>query len=1175
MADASRVTAKLPPVVSLQDTPIFEGDMQVDLMAGYVGVRQRREDEMLFASASAMAAEAGADQGIVQRAGEIFGEAADIAGDVALDVGRGLIEAPEQALGGIVDGFDEAAQAVAEAGDWLSANLGDGIVTFDIPFVPDDQTIGLNPEDITGAVQEAVGQDEADSVAGGIVRDVSQFLAGFGVAGKALKGVQATTGIGKAAKLGAQGMIADGGFFDPQEDGLADLVQKYPDLQNPIAEYLAGDDDDTQLEARLKKSFEGLGFGLLAEGGVRALSATKRVLIAKAAKGGTSMQAATDEMLRPGMADNAFADLDGTMELTDRAFDPSVGRPAHGNDVAQARGLLAAKREDGDFAINFARIDSADDVKDIMQTMADNFTPDIEKAARGVQTNAETVQMSRSVDAFQTLMQRRQGQPMNAEETFAARTLYTSSAQKLGEIAQAAAREPTAENLFKFRKMYAVHAEVQREVMAARRETARALQSWRIPAGGSREQMRHIEGVVNNFGGRDVNERMAKEIAGLFEGGDMGRIDDIVERGALMRTLDAVQETWMLGLLSGPKTHIVNIASNAGVVAQQLYERATAGAIRTGDGVADGEAMSQLIGMLGGFKDAARFAARSMRTQQTGYFLDEVSGGATGSKLDTPYTQKMSAEYLDPALSKIGLRQNTMLGRTAGGAIDAIGSVYSLPGRALAGTDEFFKTLNYRGELRARATRQVADEVRGGKLAEANRQKRFIELIEDPPEDLRIIALQQAEMATFTKELGVRGKAFQQSINRMGVMGRFVLPFIKTPVNIAEYTLERTPLAPLFEGWRRDIAKGGADADLALARMGLGTMFMAFVAEQAMEGHVSGAGPSDRRQMAAMRRNGWQPNSVRLGDRWYAYNRLDPYGMVMGLAANAAEFVTYADWDDDDLPTIDEISAAVVGAIGNTFSDKTFISGGVEFMTAMTGDQWETERFLERFAGSFVPSALNEAARFSDPYLRAADGYIESAKRRIPGMSEDMPPVRDLWGREVDFRSGLGWAYDMMSPIYSRREDPSPIDEEMLRLDKFVSKQSNSFSFDGARINLKRYPEVKDLINRMLGNEIKLEKYGGLGMFDAMNALVTGELGEFSRDYESETDGPDGGKAKMLDKIRRSYSGAAREALAMGSPLIGEMVATIDNGVRQDNAISQLEEFREAWAAEMARKDAL
>jgi hypothetical protein len=35
--------------------------------------------------------------------------------------------------------------------------------------------------------------------------------------------------------------------------------------------------------------------------------------------------------------------------------------------------------------------------------------------------------------------------------------------------------------------------------------------------------------------------------------------------------------------------------------------------------------------------------------------------------------------------------------------------------------------------------------------------------------------------------------------------------------------------------------------------------------------------------------NRWQPYSIQIGGRWYSYNRLDPLGMMMGMAADDSE----------------------------------------------------------------------------------------------------------------------------------------------------------------------------------------------------------------------------------------------------------------------------------------------
>ena len=140
-------------------------------------------------------------------------------------------------------------------------------------------------------------------------------------------------------------------------------------------------------------------------------------------------------------------------------------------------GEQAAGGQPERFSINFSRIDAPEDVKTVIQNMADGYRADIDAARRGVRTFEQTALSAEQENAWKILAERRTGQPLNAEQSLAARNLWASSGQKLSELAEIAAKTPTEENLFAFRKMLEVHRAVQNEVIAARTETARALGS--------------------------------------------------------------------------------------------------------------------------------------------------------------------------------------------------------------------------------------------------------------------------------------------------------------------------------------------------------------------------------------------------------------------------------------------------------------------------------------------------------------------------------------------------------------------------------------------------------------------------------------------------------------------------------------------------------------------------
>jgi hypothetical protein len=436
--------------------------------------------------------------------------------------------------------------------------------------------------------------------------------------------------------------------------------------------------------------------------------------------------------------------------------------------------------------------------------------------------------------------------------------------------------------------------------------------------------------------------------------------------------------------------------------------------------------------------------------------------------------------------------------------------------------------------------RQASEEVHGGKVAHDKLKARIVELVENPPEDLRLAATDAALYQTFTNKTG----AFADSLRKMADadpsgFSRVLLPFIRTPSNIMKFTFERTPLAPLISQVRADMAAGGARKDLALARTSTGSAMMLAAADLTMAGAITGKGPDNPSRRSAKQRQGWQPYSVKLGDRYFAFNRMDPIGMTLGLAADAVEILQNSDGSKPK--AAEEAIIATVASIANNMTSKTYLRGVSQFFEMMSNPTRFSESYVQRLLGTAIPTAVNEVARGVDPYLRETRSIMDSLRRRTPGISKELPAVRDLWGAPIEFRSGLGWAYDAVSPIYSRREKASPIDKEILRLGMNLTKPPRISSIDGITVDLVRHKGSYSRYVELAGNAIKHPAWG-IGAKDFLDALVKGQH-PMAEVYKLRSDGPDGSKADLIRATVQDYRNYARLQLLNEYPSIAAEIS--------------------------------
>lgn len=1099
---------------------------------------------------------------------------------VGKDIGMGVVEAPRAIVKGVRDAYQSMIDLAGHAVDFAKQHLP------------------APPADVTAKSEErkaAVGNEPANvgelpdiaapkSVTGTIEKNIVQFVTGLKAAGGQLKalGLSDAVGAGARAATALKGFVGQFEAFDGSQQNLSNLIQSSPALSNPVSAFLATKPDDSDAVNRLKSAVEGTVGGQLVDAFVGGLRFLRSANAAKAAvedahglaegnadlgedigapsKAMTELGdvAAKDDAPLVSARFNNAATKVGDQEFTAEGIEPAqvkaMAEPAAEGEVAgpASPGATEAQAKEPGVYVNFAKIDGPDDIKRAMGEMATAFQGSIDSARRGVQSFEDTKLGAGAVDAWETLMSRRVGEPLNAEQSLAARQLWASSASKTYDLAAIATETPTPENLFAFRKMLATHAAIQEQVIAARTETARALSSWRIPAGAQDQRMAQMLGALKedtgpNSDGLSISLNLAQRVKALQDSGDIAHLGDFTEKSVYAKTRDAVLEAWTNGLLTAIGTHVKVFASNAATVALRISERSAAERYSavSGDpnGVAAGEAAAMVSGLVGSLKDAFRFAGRAanavldekplpplgddplsnaIKAAKTGsYSVSET--GAAG--VERPFAGAISSQAFN-------ISQSGWLGQ----GVDLMGQIVRSPGRALTAEHDFFRSIGYRMELHALATRQATAEVAAGKITEDALGGRVAEIIANPPPSVTIGSINAMTYQSFTDAPGKMAQWLEQGLHNWPE-ARVILPFYKIPSRILSFTFERSPIAPLMSTYQANIAAGGAREALARSQMGLGTAMMLATADAVLSGQVTGSGPADKSQRAAMQNTGWLPYSMKVGDRWVQYNRLETMGSSMAMAADIVETSRqYGTAMNGDNADIQKLAVAGALSIAQDITSKSYLQNLSNFFDTLANPKTAGEHQAQSLVGSIVPAGVAAIDRVTDPYQRSVYSMMDAIKARIPGESESLLTRLDHWGYPIPHDSGMGKAYDLLSPFATRQPTDSPIDSEIARLGAHVDLPSSRVGFgQGATVDLiKQDPAMYHRYVELAGHDYK-DPAWGLGAKDMLNQLVTGQH-PLSPVYNMKSDGPDGMKAEMIKGIMNQYREGAKQQLLSEYP---------------------------------------
>ena len=252
---------------------------------------------------------------------------------------------------------------------------------------------------------------------------------------------------------------------------------------------------------------------------------------------------------------------------------------------------------------------------------------------------------------------------------------------------------------------------------------------------------------------------------------------------------------------------------------------------------------------------------------------------------------------------------------------------------------------------------------------------------------------------------------------------------------------------------------------------------------------------------------------------------------MMGTSATLAEMTKRFDVEPEELDEWQEVAGAMVGAVSKSIVNRTYLEGLSRIVDAIaSGEQnpRQVAKIIEDTTASLVPftTALGTVKRAIDPVQRETDGVWEAIEAKLPEMSKNLKPARNLWGEEKKPDEVYGRFVDLISPGAIKEVKDSPIDSEMVRLNLDVRRIPPKGDFNGIPMNLRDFKDVKEEYEILAGNGLKID---GLGAKDFLNKVVSGQHA-FSGIYKILPDTEEGKGGFIKDVISR-YRAAARNKI--------------------------------------------
>lgn len=644
--------------------------------------------------------------------------------------------------------------------------------------------------------------------------------------------------------------------------------------------------------------------------------------------------------------------------------------------------------------------------------------------------------------------------------------------------------------------------------------------------------------ILEELGGREEVLKKLRAIRDILEnGGGTAAAMEALKKQRNNKWLLAFNEGFINNILGGIKTLTTNFMGPMVVSAYRPMETALGGLV-TGNTKVVQRSFRELMGLMTGWRDVAQGARMSI-------LKDEIVFDPSARQVDLPANQRraISAQGLDIKSQGVGSMVNA-IGSVIGMPSRLLGGtdnfVKQLNYRAVVRADLIEQGLErgLRGKDLAEWMEKSMDSmvINGAALTarnldrEANRRglsgiKKVnwikSKLADGDIQDRQALATRALEVSrevTFTRQLKEDESVFrsvsqsaQKIVNQHPILRPFI-PFIRTPANLLSFAGERTAdpvmtmartLNPLSRTTPKQFSalhgnRSRMMADLAsqdpqrkseaYGRVIAGFGFTATGVMFASTGNLTGGGPKNYKERKLLEEGGWRPYSIKVGDNYFSYQRMDPFASMLGIFADMADIARYAPPEMQE--EVESLGLNLGIAVARNIGSKTYLQGVMDLAGLLENPERFVGETARGFAGAMIPNYLGQSVQAvsGDESMREVRTWMDAMQAKIPFLSEGLDPQRNFMGEPMERYMALGGRWtDWFLPIVHSTTSSDPINREIAQLGHaFAPPSAHRYDMDLRTVTKSSGQSAYDRWME-LHQEVRI---GGRSLNQAMNRLL-------------------------------------------------------------------------------------